>query len=78
MTVVAHSDWEWSDSLPDGLDEAAAKIYRQTASEDRVQLGGEHCLFEGGQVWWRRDGRWRRSVVSAADLNSDLFEPITG
>jgi hypothetical protein len=75
--VVVGSDWEWSDTLPPGLDQADAKVYRQKVSEGRVHLDGEHVLFEDGQVWWRRDGQWRRSVIPAGDLDGPLFELVT-
>lgn len=75
---MADDKWASVDKLPDGLDETKAVRYRQTQQDDTVQLGGEHYLFEDGQVWWRKpDGRWQRGVATKGDLDSPTFERVT-
>lgn len=70
--------WALLAALPDGLDETTAVRYRQTEQDGVIQLGGEHLLFDDGQVWWRKpDGRWQRTPVTPADLDSSTFERVT-
>ena len=70
--------WASFEALPEGLDPAQAVVYRQVEQDGVIQLGGEHYLFENGQVWQRKpDGRWQRAVATPADLNSSTFERVT-
>lgn len=79
MTAVGNDNtWAWVDALPAELDGIKAEVYRQIVKDNVIQLGGEHYLFENGQVWWSKGGRWKRDVITPADLTSgSLFERVT-
>ncbi len=78
MTAVGDDMWAWVDALPDGLDQAAAAVFEQRVTENRVQLGGQLYLFDNGQVWQHKDGKWKRGIITAADLTDEtVFARVT-
>lgn len=67
---MANDDkWAWHDTLPEGLDQAKAKAYRQVEQENVAELGGQLWVFQDGQVWHELDGRWMRSIYKPTDLD---------
>lgn len=76
--AVGDDKWAWHDTLPDGLDETTAVVYRQVEQENTAKLGGQLYLFADGQVWQRaEDGRWKRGIFTPGDLDSSMFERVT-
>jgi len=66
---VVTNKWQWSDTLPEGLDVTQAVAYREVERDSPAMLGGQQYVFPDGQVWWQGlDGRWKASVHKPVDL----------
>lgn len=54
-----------------------AVAYREVEREIPAMLGGQHHVFPDGQVWWQmEDGRWKPSILKAADLDDPRWERV--